>query len=197
MKKLHFIALSITGILSAPIIADELSVCKSDLTKQMKRFEKVDFTIPRIIQTGKLKEYALKMEVLCPWQLEIDLNGDKQADWVGIVHRNNHFELVAYLSSSRKFSLHVLHEYQFFPDQTLLKVTRNNKYKKNTYGSIKYNLQEMSFNGESRIYSFEKGKMKVVKQYMEVMNSKETKKDLEARHKKEIEQLLKYRLKSS
>ncbi|PCI69611.1 MAG: hypothetical protein COB38_08130 [Gammaproteobacteria bacterium] len=192
MKKIHFIALSIAAMVN-PSIATGLPICKSPLTKQMKRFEKIEFTIPRKAPSGMLKEYAAKLEILCPWQLEMDLNGDKQNDWVGIIHRKGQFELVAYLSANKKFSLQVLHQYQFFPEQNLLRIVRNQKFKKNVYGSIKYNLQEISFDSDSRVYSFEKGKMKVIKQYVEKIKKKENKKELEIRNKNEIKQLLQHR----
>lgn len=196
MKKLHFIALSIATMASSSLFANSLPICKSTLTQQMKRFEKIEFTIPRKVPRGMLKKYATKMEILCPWQLELDLNGDKQTDWAGIIHREGRFELVAYLSANKKFSLQVLHQYHFFPEQNLLRIIRNQKFKKNVYGSIKYNLQEMSFNSDSRVYSFVNGKMKVVEQYLVEKKTKETnetKKELVIRNKKEIEQLLKHR----
>ncbi|MGB0496321.1 MAG: hypothetical protein ACPGJI_08185 [Kangiellaceae bacterium] len=197
MKKLHFIAMSLVSSISFSLHAEEFPICKSELTKQMKRFEKTEFTVPRKTPNGKLAAYALDMEVICPWQLEADLNGDNQNDWAAIIHRNERYELIVYLSNRKKFTFQVLHEYQFFPEQTLIKLERNPKYKNNVYGSVKYNLLELSFTDESRIYSFDKDRMKVIKQYIDEVKNKESKNELEHRHKREIEELLKLRKRGS
>jgi len=167
MKKHHFIALTITGILSAPVIANDFPVCKSDLTKQMKRFEKSEFTVPRKQPIGKLKEFSRRQEILCPWQIEFDFNGDRQKDWIGIISRNQQYELVAYLSASPKDKLQVLHSYRFFPENSYLKILRNPGYQRNQLASKKYQLAEITLNDSSRIYAYRKGEMVVIHNYLD------------------------------
>lgn len=163
MKNLYIIALSLTTSLSLSLQAEQFPICRSDLIKQMKRFEKTEFTVPRKIPSGNLRDYALKMEILCPWQIEADINGDKQLDWAGIIYRNNQFELVAYLSTNRKFQLQVLHTYQFFPEQSYLKLMRNNS---DTRKKLKrYDLVEVAINDTSRVYRFKGATMKVSHSY--------------------------------
>jgi len=167
MKNLHFIALTLISTVSYSSLADEFTACKSDLTKQMKRFEKTAFTVPRKIPSGDLKEYAIQMEIFCPWQIEIDLNGDKQIDWVGVIHKQKKYELVAYISGTRKYTRHVLHVYDFFPEQSYLKVLRNPKYSQNKLYSSKYHLAEVALNETSRVYAYRKDKMSVIHQYLD------------------------------
>jgi len=170
MKNLCFIALSLTGICSLTINANEFPTCKSDLTKQMQRFEKTDFTVPRKIPTGNLREFALKMEILCPWQIEADFNGDKQKDWVGIIKRNERYELVSYMSALRKYNVQVLHSYEFFPEQTYLKITKKKvtKTKAQIGKRFNYDLAEITLNETSRIYSLNNNKYTVIHQYEDV-----------------------------
>ncbi len=170
MKKLHFIALSIIGLVSTPLIADEFTACKSNLTKQMKRFEKIKFSVPRKIPTGNLREYALQMEILCPWQVEIDLNSDKKTDWVGIIYRQDKYELIAYISSDKKHEVQVLHSYNFFPEQTYLKLTRKKaeQQKNRSRRNFIYDVAEITLNDSSRVYSLDNNKFKVIRQYQDV-----------------------------
>ncbi len=167
MKKLYFITLALVSTTSSSLFANDHKECKSELTKQMKRFEKPEFTVPKKIPTGNLKEYAHQMGIQCPWQIEFDLNDDKQIDWVGIIHKQEKYELVSYISGSRKHKLQILHVYDFFPEQIYLKIIRNEKYKPSKLYSTKYHLAEVNLNETSRIYAYRKNEMVVIHQYID------------------------------
>ncbi len=54
---------------------------------------------------GALLSYAVNAEIMCPWSMEFDLNGDGNKDWAGYVRKDGRYYLLAYLSGLRKYTL--------------------------------------------------------------------------------------------
>ena len=133
----------------------------------MKRFEDPQISVPRKLITGKLRELALQMEILCPWQVEAEINGDNQLDWVGIIQRNKKLELVAYISASPKYKFQVLHTYQFFPEQSYLKVKKQALKKNRRNKKAPKELFEVHLNDNSRVYRWDGKKLNVIRSYVD------------------------------
>ena len=168
MNKIFLISLSIASIFNTSnIVANEFPICQSDIVKKMKRFENSQIAIPRNLITGKLREYALQNEILCPWEIEADINGDRQLDWIGVIQRNEKYELAAYISASSKYKLHILHTYQFFPEQSYLKIKKQNSIKNGRNKNSKKELFEVTLNDNSRVYRWNGKKMEIIRSFID------------------------------
>lgn len=171
MKNLLYIFLSVCLILTSESNANQFDDCQSNLIKKLKRFDKSNIQIPKKQHKGNLKQYAEKVEMLCPWQIERDVNGDEIKDWIGIIGKDKKYQLIAYLSGNKKFDLQVLREYQFFPEQTYIELVGKKTIERETgrkYNSkSNYGIAEIFINHGSRFYLIQKGKMTVVHQFQD------------------------------
>lgn len=89
-------------------LADEIrsgEYCKTKVFNNFKLIEKSGHKALGRRPAGKLLDYAVQAEVMCPWSVEFDLNGDGEKDWAGYVSKDGQYYLLAYLSGIRKFRL--------------------------------------------------------------------------------------------
>jgi hypothetical protein len=158
--KYAYIIIFLTSFISSFIFAH----CRSSLTKKMIKNENLH--VPSKLPKGLLKNYALKMEILCPWKIERDFNGDGKLDWVGIIYKNKNYQLVSYLSRFSKYQLKILHHYPFFPDSMYIRVIRKREESSTKKRSV-YHLLEVHLNQMSRIYTLKNKQLTLLKSYMD------------------------------
>ncbi len=102
---------AVSSFCSADILSAEIKsgkYCRTELVKRLKLVEKTAHQPLKIKPSGKLLAYAASGELMCPWGLQLDFNGDKKNDWVGYLKLADQYQLVAYTSNTRNYLLQVI-----------------------------------------------------------------------------------------
>lgn len=164
MKKLSLI---LTFALLSPnseVFAEDLSTqirsgsyCRTEILNKFKLVEKSQHQNLTFKPTGELLEFAVQGEIMCPWSIQADLNGDNKEDWVGYLQNGKEFELIGYISGLRNYSVKVIETSQKPPSRHYLKRILTNNLsklagKKLNIGSIKYTLQVSTPDNLTDIY---------------------------------------------
>lgn len=144
--------------------ADELeneiksgSYCKSVIYDKFKLIEKSKHERVKFNPSGRLLEFALSMELMCPWGTERDFNGDNKADWIGFVKIDNKYQLLAYLSMVRQYQVTTIASYDKAPSEQFIRwiqtahLSRFTDKKLNLNSSM-YALQVAQVDGLTDIY---------------------------------------------
>jgi hypothetical protein len=160
------LALGLTGL----NVKAEENYCESPLFNYLQKFEKVSLALPKREPQGDLAALAETYEILCPWNIEEDLNGDRKKDWAGIVYRDHKYQLVAYLSQKVSFKTEVLETYKAFPKDTFIEVIRFKDIqsltkKTNLISSAKYGIIVKQINKTNSIYLAAQDKVTMVHNY--------------------------------
>ena len=123
MKKINYL-IPLLGIgLNTNVSAIDYDTCKSSLSDTFIRIENTGHSPILAKPKGDLLALSRQYEMLCPWQVEDDFNGDKTEDWVGILQKEGKYELVAYLSGPKKHFPQIIKQYTSFPSDTYLTST--------------------------------------------------------------------------
>jgi len=174
MNKTNFVILVVflaaISTAKANGLADEIrsgQYCKTKVFDNFKLIEKSGHKALTRKPGGKLLEYAVEAEMMCPWSVEFDLNGDGDRDWIGYVKKDSQFYLLAYLSGLRKYSLEQIASSPKPPsNQFLGKVqikTVNKLSGKNfSQSKSKFALQVTTLQGMTDIYLWNGKKLKKV-----------------------------------
>ncbi len=169
MRQLTFITLLSLAFTSQYLTAEE-SHCETKLFKYLQGFEKNSLSLPKRDPQGDLATLAERYEILCPWSLEGDLNGDRKTDWAGVVYRDHKYQLVIYLSQTVSFKPYILQTYKKFPKDTFIQLIRiKDIIAKSGNSSLlspaKYGIVAKQLSGTSNIYLWTKDQMAMVYDY--------------------------------
>ncbi len=131
--------------------------CKEAIFKRIKLIHKTDHQMLKFKPSKKLLEFVTSMELMCPWSVQRDFNGDKKKDWVGYIKSNDKYHLVAYMSGIRNYSLQTISESAQLPSNNFIrwlqaKYLKNFTDKKLKIGAAKYALQLVDIEGMTNIY---------------------------------------------
>ncbi len=121
MRTLKLIAITLLA-LTHHETRGELTGCESKLYNKYSFLDKSQYRLPARTPDFELQERMTEFEILCPWQLEQDFNGDHQKDWLGIVVKNHQHYLLAYLSMPGSHRLSIVKSYKSFPRETHLEL---------------------------------------------------------------------------
>jgi len=115
--------LALTLIVSALLYslsttAEENIQCQSKIFDRFTSIEKTGQKRPNRAPDDELKERMTEFEIICPWQVEIDLNNDRKRDWVGLVTKQGQTILLAYISSLKGYRSYTVKQYRGFPRET-------------------------------------------------------------------------------
>lgn len=124
MKKKLILATLLTNFASLSVTAMDLRNCSSKLFKELELTANTGHSSVLARPKGRLLALSHQYEIMCPWQLEGDFNGDNRNDWIGLAQKDGKYSLLAYLSGPRKHYVQKLKEYPEFPsDMHLSKTT--------------------------------------------------------------------------
>ena len=100
------------------ITAEEDNRCQSKLFDRFTAVEKTGYKRPNRAPDEELRERMIEYEIICPWQVEVDINNDNRRDWVGLVAKDNVTILLAYISTVGNYKSHIVKQYTGFPRET-------------------------------------------------------------------------------
>lgn len=131
--------------------------CQTDIYNRFKLLEKTEHQRLKFGSNEELLQFAVRIELMCPWSIQRDLNGDKKQDWVGYVKNGSKYQLIAYLSGARKYTLFELSHSDKPPEKNFLRWIQTkylNRYtkKKLKIGNTKYAVQVATIGGTADIY---------------------------------------------
>lgn len=89
--------------------------CRSQIFRALELAENSGYSNVLARPKGRLLALSQQYEILCPWQVEGDFNGDNRTDWVGVAQKDGKYSLLAYLSGPKKHYMLKLKDYQEFP----------------------------------------------------------------------------------
>ena len=154
------ILLLVTQQSSANDLASEIKsgdYCQTEIYDNFKLIEKTDHRLLNFRPKKELLDFAVSLELMCPWSIQRDLNGDKQKDWIGFTQSGDQYQLIAYLSGPRSYSMQLMGNYKTLPSNRFLrwiqtKYLKNFTDKKLNIGNSKYAIQVATFEGMTEIY---------------------------------------------
>ncbi len=147
------------------------NTCKSKLYETLERIENTGHSPVLAKPKGDLLQLSERFEILCPWQIEADFNGDGKKDWAGILQKDGKYELVAYLSGPRKHEVSILKQYSKFPSDTFFTRTSYKWLFKTSKGKIpstfpaKLILSENNTDGSAVAYGWVDKELKNIHSY--------------------------------
>lgn len=129
LKPLIFTAVASLVCCSASAL--DYKNCRSKLFKEFELTENTGHSKVLARPKGRLLALSHQYEILCPWQIEGDFNGDNRVDWVGVAQKEGKYSLLAYLSGPKKHYLQKIKDYKAFPsDVHLGQTTFHTMYKR-------------------------------------------------------------------
>jgi len=133
------------------------SYCEDSIFKRYKLIHKTDHQMIKFAPSKKLLEFVATMELMCPWSVQRDFNGDKREDWIGYVKSKKKYHLIAYMSGIRNYTLQAISESKELPNNNLLRWIQTKHLKTFTdkklkIGASKYALQVSNIEGMTNIY---------------------------------------------
>lgn len=131
--------------------------CKKKIYDRFKLVEKTAHELLNFRPKKEMMTFIESMELMCPWSIERDFNGDKKKDWVGFVKIEDKFELLAYISNKRYYKIQLLETLPSLPETRFIrwiqtKYLKNYTDKKLHIGNSQYALQVANFEGTTDIY---------------------------------------------
>lgn len=179
MKLTHIALSAALGLMASDSKALNLETCKSKLFKQLELVEKTGHSRVLARPKGRLKQFTEKFEILCPWQVEADFNGDKQKDWIGIAQIEGKYELLAYLSGPKKHYPRVIKRYKDFPSKIYLMTSaykfafHRSKGKIASIFPAQFTLYESNMDGITNVYGWDdtKKELKEIFQFVDKRNT--------------------------
>jgi len=171
MKHIKILAISLLVSFSQNSTAFDLtseikggSFCKTEIFDRFKLIEKTKHSMLKFRPTAELMTFATSMELMCPWSVQRDFNGDKKDDWVGFTKIDDKFELVAYLSKGRDYTIQIIGEFDRLPTNMFLrwlqtKTIKNYTDKKLNLGASQYALMVANFEKNNDIYLWDGKKL--------------------------------------
>jgi len=141
--------------------------CKNTLYKRFKLVEKTKHKRLRFLPSQELLLLAIENEIMCPWSVELDFNGDHRMDWIGFVKLQDDYQLLAYLSGPREYKLEVIQQSDMPPKNFYLQwlQTKNLSHMTNRVldtSHAGYALKLSRLNGSSDIYLWDGKTMKLI-----------------------------------
>ncbi len=138
--------------------------CQQEIFDKFKLIEKTEHKRLKFKPKKRLLDFAVSMELMCPWSTERDYNGDKKKDWVGYVKLNNEYQLIAYLSGPRSYTLQVINNTTTAPSTNFVrwiqtKYLKNYTKKQLQLGNSRYALQVVDLNGDADFYLWDGKKL--------------------------------------
>ena len=167
---ISIIAFSLTSA-NAEDLTSEItsgSYCKTEVYDRFRKVEKTQHEFLKFQPKRELMSLVEQMEIMCPWSVQRDFNGDKIEDWVGFTKNGTKVELIAYLSLGRNYSLQVINSLDKLPNNSFLrwmqtKYLKNFTNKKLNTGASQYALQVTNINDSTDISLWDgKGLSKVL-----------------------------------
>jgi len=142
------------------------SFCKNTVYQRFKLVEKTKHKRLRFLPSHELLTLAAENEIMCPWSIELDFNGDRRMDWIGFVKLNDDYLLLAYLSGPRDYTIEVIQQSKMPPSHLYLQwaQTRNlvNMTKKvMDISHSRYALKLSRLNASADIYLWNGKNMKL------------------------------------
>jgi len=174
MKKslLFFLALSSLTAINCQSASLESEIrsgeyCQSEVYKKFKIIEKTNHKRLKFSPNARLMEFVVSMELMCPWEVQRDLNGDKQMDWSGYVKIGDQYQLIAYLSNRRGYTLQEITTLTKKPNNNFVRWIQTKQLKdftdkKLALGNSKYALQVVALDGLADIYLWDGKKLNKV-----------------------------------
>ncbi len=156
---------------SSDIYAIDYMTCKSKFYQTLEQIENTGHSPIYAKPKGDLLKLSKRYEILCPWQIEADFNGDNKIDWIGILQKKGKYELVAYLSGPKKHFVRVIKQYKEFPNDVFLTKTSYQWLFKTAKGKVpsifpaKFVLSENKLNESSNAFGWVNQKLKNIYQY--------------------------------
>jgi len=144
------------------------SYCKKKIFNRFKTIEQTQHKLLKFQPKRELMSLVEQMEIMCPWSIQRDFNGDKIEDWVGFAKTGTKFELVAYMSKGRDYSIQVLKTLDNLPNTQFLRwmqtrFLKNYSDKKLNIGNSQYALQVTKIKDSTEIYLWDgKGLSKIL-----------------------------------
>jgi hypothetical protein len=138
--------------------------CESVIYDKFKLIEKTEHQKVKFRPSPRLLEFAVSMELMCPWGTERDYNGDKKPDWIGFVKINEKYELLAYLSTSREYQVTTISSFASLPTKKFIRWIQSAHLKRFTEKKLnisysRYALQVADVDGLTDIYLWDGKKM--------------------------------------
>jgi len=131
--------------------------CEDTIFKKFKLIHKTDHQMIKFAPSKKLLEFVTTMELMCPWSVQRDFNGDKRDDWIGYVKSKNKYQLIVYMSGIRNYTLQTISESTEIPNNQFMrwlqtKHLKNFTDKRLKIGASKYAVQLVDIEDMTNIY---------------------------------------------
>lgn len=171
MKYLGILITSLSILFSQNSVAFDLgseiksgSFCKTEIFDRFKLIEKTKHKMLKFRPSKELMDFAISMELMCPWSVQRDFNGDKKEDWVGFTKIGEKFELIAYLSKGRNYTIQIIGKFDRLPTNRFLRwmqtrTIKNYTDKKIHLGGSQYALMLANFEKTNDIYLWDGNKL--------------------------------------
>lgn len=143
------------------------SYCQTEVFDKYKLLNQLKSTPLKLAPSDKLLEFVVKMELMCPWSVQRDFNGDKKDDWIGYVKLDKKYQLIAIISGFRQYSFQIIDESTSLPSNHFVrwlqtKYLANFTDKKLNIGSSRYALQWVDLEGINKIFLWDGKQLKSV-----------------------------------
>ncbi|MDQ7049228.1 MAG: hypothetical protein Q9M92_06670 [Enterobacterales bacterium] len=143
------------------------SLCKNTVYKRFKLVEKTNHKRLRFLPSHELLVLATEKEIMCPWSLELDFNGDRRMDWIGFVKLDDDYLLLAYLSGPRDYKIEIVQQSKMPPKNFYLQWVQTRNLPNMTTKVLdtshsRYALKLSRLNGSSDVYLWDGKKMKLI-----------------------------------
>lgn len=171
MKIATIVCFSILSLVAQPSFAYDLAseiksgdFCQTKIYDHFKLVEKTEHRLLKFKPKVGLLDFAVSMELMCPWSIQRDFNGDKQKDWIGYTQIGNQYQLIAYLSGQRNYSMQLIGSYKKAPSDKFLRWIQTKNLKNFTdktlnIGNSQYAIQIATFEGMTEIYLWDGKKL--------------------------------------
>ena len=138
--------------------------CGSKVFKWFKQVKKTKHERIKFEPSQKLLDFAVSMELMCPWEIEKDFNGDNKPDWIGFTKLEDEYQLIAYISIQREYRLSVIETMKTLPKNTFIRPLepvelKNFSKKKPSSNSSVISLQVSNLEKMTDIYKWNGTKM--------------------------------------
>ena len=174
MSKLLIASSILLFFISSQAVSDGLekeirsgNYCQTDIFDKYNLHNQIKATPLKFAPSEKLLEFVVQMELMCPWNVQRDFNGDKKNDWIGYVKENEKYQLVAIISGFRQYSFQIIDESTTPPSNHFVrwlqtKHLTNFTDRKLNLGVSRYALQWVNLEGINKILLWDGKKLESV-----------------------------------
>ena len=107
-----FICLSASA---TPVLANS---CKTERFKKFNDITKANYVLVNQKPDPDLISRMDAYEIVCPWQVEQDFDGDRKRDWVGLIYKDKKYILAGFVTGGGRAKAFEIKSFDYFPIRT-------------------------------------------------------------------------------